>query len=96
MAVLLVPTLVLGSSMTAWAAEIGEKASETEMEVAAEEVTQPEVSEDVQVQEAAGFVFSRGIMTGMTDTQFGPSVKLSRGQSAGQRRRRVNCNLSSA
>ncbi len=28
--------------------------------------------------DAADFVFSRGIMTGMTDTEFGPSVKLSR------------------
>ena len=32
--------------------------------------------------DAADFVFSRGIMTGMTDTEFGPSVKLSRAQFA--------------
>ncbi len=32
--------------------------------------------------DAADFVFSRGIMTGMTDTEFGPGVKLSRAQFA--------------
>ena len=32
--------------------------------------------------DAADFVFSRGIMTGMTETEFGPSVKLSRAQFA--------------
>lgn len=32
--------------------------------------------------EAAGFVFSRGIMKGMNDAEFGPSVKLSRAQFA--------------
>lgn len=32
--------------------------------------------------DAAGYVFSKGIMTGMNETEFGPSVKLSRGQFA--------------
>lgn len=32
--------------------------------------------------EAAGFVSSRGIMTGMNPSEFGPSVKLSRAQFA--------------
>ena len=32
--------------------------------------------------DAAGFVYERGIMTGMNETEFGPSVKLSRAQFA--------------
>ncbi len=53
----------------------------------------PTVSPDIELpftdvhegdwyQQAAGFVYSRGIMTGMNETEFGPSVKLSRGQFA--------------
>ncbi len=41
-----------------------------------------DVHEGDWYQQAAGFVYSRGIMTGMNETEFGPSVKLSRGQFA--------------
>ena len=41
-----------------------------------------DVSQEDWYRDAAGYVFSRGIMTGMNDTEFGPSVKLSRAQFA--------------
>ena len=41
-----------------------------------------DVHEGDWYQQAAGFVYSKGIMTGMNETEFGPSVKLSRGQFA--------------
>ena len=41
-----------------------------------------DVSQEDWYLDAAGYVFSRGIMTGMNETEFGPSVKLSRAQFA--------------
>lgn len=41
-----------------------------------------DVAVDNWYYDAAGFVYERGVMTGMNETEFGPSVKLSRAQFA--------------
>lgn len=51
-------------------------------ETVAAEIPFSDVKEADWYYDAADFVFSRGIMTGMNDTEFGPSVKLSRAQFA--------------